>query len=188
MIEVFTLRIIGGILLASAFLIIYVVNFRSDGSSEGFETMSKIQVATSIEVMGTIAAIVVPLVAITLLVFLPSTVYGTLLNFYFPGDTFVQLAGIFLYAIGGGLLIWSSRHLGKFDTSTIAIAQDYDLVDTGPYARVRHPGYTATFLLAFAVLLILLNYLFIVNLFVVAAYHNFKARLGETPSFIRRIR
>lgn len=84
-----------------------------------------------------------------------------------------------LYVGGGILLFWSARHLGKFDTSKIAVAHDHVLVDTGPYSRVRHPGITATFLLAIAVFLILLNVLLFANLMAAAGYSLYRARLEE---------
>lgn len=179
MIDVFILRIIAGILLVSSFLLIYVVNFREENDDGLYEARTEIHIATPIEVVGGIVTIVVPMIAIILLVILPATVYETVLNFYFLGDSLVQVLGIFLYLGGGALLIWSARHLGKFDTGRVAVAKDHILVETGPYARVRHPGYTATFLLAFAVLLILLNVLLIFNLVAAAGYFDYRARLEE---------
>ena len=179
MIEVFILRIIAGVLLASSFVLIYIVNFRNVKDGESYETRTEFNVATSIEVVGGLTTVVIPLFAIILLLLLPMTVYETVLNFYFLGDTLLQLVAIFLYMGGGVLLFWSARHLGKFDIGRVAVAQDHVLVDTGPYARVRHPGYTGTFLLAFAVLLIMLNILLIVNLVAVAGYYEYRARLEE---------
>ena len=179
MIDVFMLRIIAGVLFASALLLIYIVNFTGDKASESYEAKTEIHVPTSIEVVGGIVTILVPLGAIILLLVLPGTVYETALNFYFIGDTFVQVAGLFIYAGGGALAIWSARHLGKFDTSRIAVANDHVLVDTGPYARVRHPGYTATFLIALAALFILLNILLIANLIAAVGYFVYRARLEE---------
>ena len=140
MIDVFILRIVAGVLLVSSFLLIYVVNFRGDKVSEPYETKTEIHVPISIEIVGDIVTIIVPLVTIIVLVILPATVYETILNFYFFGDTFVQLFGMFLYVVGSALLYWSARHLGKFDTGMIAVAQDHVLIETGPYARIRHPG------------------------------------------------
>lgn len=179
MIDVFILRIVAGVLLVSSFLLIYVVNFRGDKVSEPYETKTEIHVPTSIEIVGDIVTIIVPLVTIIVLVILPATVYETILNFYFFGDTFVQLFGMFLYAGGGFLLYWSARHLGKFDTGMIAVAQDHVLIETGPYARIRHPGYTGTFLLALAVFFLLLNVLLLVNLVAAAGYFLYRARLEE---------
>ncbi len=179
MIDVFTLRIIAGILLASSLLLIYVVNFRGDKISESYEVKTEVPVATSIEAVGGFATIGVPMISIVLLVVFPSIAYESILNFYFFGDTFVQVAGMFLYIGGSALLIWSARHLGKFDTGKIAVAQDHVIVETGPYARVRHPGYTATLLIVLAVLFISLNVLLIVNLVLATGYFAYRVRLEE---------
>jgi protein-S-isoprenylcysteine O-methyltransferase Ste14 len=179
MIDVFTLRIIAGVLLVSSFLLIYVVNFRGVKVDESYETKTQTHVAMSIEVIGALVTIVIPMIAIILMVAIPVTVYDTFLNIYFFGDTFVQVMGIILYMGGGGLIIWSTKHLGKFDVGKIAIAQDHILIETGPYARIRHPGYTATFLISLAVVFLLLNILFFVNLIVVAVYYVYRARLEE---------
>jgi protein-S-isoprenylcysteine O-methyltransferase Ste14 len=49
------------------------------------------------------------------------------------------LAGVML---AGLLLTWRARmHLGRL-WSTISRKQDHSIVDTGPYAFVRHPIYT----------------------------------------------
>jgi protein-S-isoprenylcysteine O-methyltransferase Ste14 len=179
LIEVFILRIVAGVLLFSAFLLIYVVNFTGDKVSESYETKTEIHVSTYIEIVGGIATILIPLGAIIVLVVLPDLIYETILNFNFFGDTFVQLAGMVLYLGGGALLYWSARHLGKFDSGKVAVAQDHVLIDTGPYARIRHPGSTATFLLALAVFFISLNVLLFANLFAVAGYYVYRARLEE---------
>jgi protein-S-isoprenylcysteine O-methyltransferase Ste14 len=37
---------------------------------------------------------------------------------------------------------WSVRTLGRFFTVTVDVGEDHQLVDTGPYALLRHPSYT----------------------------------------------
>ena len=36
------------------------------------------------------------------------------------------------------------RHLGRFHRDALTVHADHQLVETGPYRRVRHPLYTAT--------------------------------------------
>ncbi|MHA2027127.1 MAG: methyltransferase family protein [Candidatus Thorarchaeota archaeon] len=179
MIDVFILRIVAGALLFSSVLLIYVVNFRGAKVDESYETKTEVHVPTSIEIVGGIVTIFVPFGAIIVFMVLPATIYGTILNFYFVGDTLVQLLGMLLYAGGGAILYWSAKHLGKFDSGKVAIAEDHILIESGPYSRVRHPGYTATFLLALAVFFILLNVLLIANLVVAAVYFVYRAQLEE---------
>ncbi|MHA2027130.1 MAG: methyltransferase family protein [Candidatus Thorarchaeota archaeon] len=155
------------------------MNFTGPKVTESYETKTEIHVSTSIEIVGGIVTILVPFFTIILFLLLPMIIYETFLNIFFVGDTLLQIVGMFLYIAGGVLLYWSAKHLGKFDSGKVAVAQDHVLIETGPYARVRHPGYTGTFLLALAVFFILLNVLLIVNLVVVAIYYVYRARLEE---------
>jgi protein-S-isoprenylcysteine O-methyltransferase Ste14 len=56
------------------------------------------------------------------------------------------------YALAGvafiGILFtwWARIHLGRLWSGTITLKQDHHVVDTGPYALVRHPVYTGLIL------------------------------------------
>jgi protein-S-isoprenylcysteine O-methyltransferase Ste14 len=51
------------------------------------------------------------------------------------------LAGVAVMGAGLSLRVWSARVLGAHYTRTLRIADDQPVVDTGPYAHIRHPGY-----------------------------------------------
>ena len=53
-------------------------------------------------------------------------------------------AGLALLAASGGLSASARRHLGRFHRDSLTVHADHDLVDTGPYRRIRHPLYAAT--------------------------------------------
>jgi protein-S-isoprenylcysteine O-methyltransferase Ste14 len=53
-------------------------------------------------------------------------------------------AGLALLAASGALSTSARRHLGRFHRDSLTVHEDHQLVDTGPYRRVRHPLYTAT--------------------------------------------
>jgi len=178
-IDVSLLRILAAILLTSSFLLIYQVNFEGNKDSQGFDVKKEVIEPPSIQVAGNIVTIFVPMIAVVLLILFPGTVYGTVLNIQFYGDTLIQVLGVVIYLAGAILLVWSSKTLDKYDTGRIAVAEDHVLVDTGPYARVRHPGYIATFMLALSVFLILLNIILILDLIAAAAYFVYRARLEE---------
>lgn len=76
MFEVFILRIIAGILLASSFLLIYVVNFRGNNDDESYKARKEVPIATASEVAGGIVTIIVPMVSIILLVLIPMSRTG----------------------------------------------------------------------------------------------------------------
>jgi protein-S-isoprenylcysteine O-methyltransferase len=56
----------------------------------------------------------------------------------------VAWAGVGIMAAGLGLRVWSAQALGAHYTRTLRIGDDHRVVDVGPYARVRHPGYAGT--------------------------------------------
>ena len=67
-----------------------------------------------------------------------------------PHMTFLGIIGLVLDLIGVGLAIWARLALGtNWSGMVMTIKQNHELVQTGPYAIVRHPIY-AGFLLAMA--------------------------------------
>jgi protein-S-isoprenylcysteine O-methyltransferase len=54
--------------------------------------------------------------------------------------------GVGLEAFGLGLRAWSMRTLGRSYTRTLRIEDAQGIVETGPYAWVRHPGYAGSLL------------------------------------------
>jgi protein-S-isoprenylcysteine O-methyltransferase Ste14 len=60
-----------------------------------------------------------------------------------PGpDALPPVLGIVVIVLGAALRWWSVATLGRFFTVTVGVAEDQRVIDTGPYARVRHPSYT----------------------------------------------
>ena len=84
--------------------------------------------------------------------------------------------GVGLCALGFGAQAWAVVTLGRFYSQRVAILENHQLVDSGPYRLVRHPAYTglvcwvAGFPLAFG---------FWIGLVIAAAM---------LPSLLRRIR
>jgi protein-S-isoprenylcysteine O-methyltransferase Ste14 len=54
------------------------------------------------------------------------------------------VAGLSLLGGAGALSVAARRHLGRFHRDSLTVHSDHELVDTGPYQRIRHPLYTAT--------------------------------------------
>jgi protein-S-isoprenylcysteine O-methyltransferase Ste14 len=44
------------------------------------------------------------------------------------------------------LTVWARRHLGKYWSATITLKQGHRVIQTGPYAWVRHPIYSGLIL------------------------------------------
>lgn len=62
---------------------------------------------------------------------------------HLPGPGLLSVAiGLALMVAGIGFRAWAVRTLGRFFTVTVDVADDQRVVDTGPYAVLRHPSYT----------------------------------------------
>ncbi len=109
----------------------------------------------------------------------PTWVYGTPFNLAFPGGEIVQVAAIVVWLGGGFLAIESIRALGRFMVAEIEVRSDHELVTRGPYARIRHPTYTAFLLLDGAVALLFLHVVLIVSFLVRVAIAEIRARREE---------
>ena len=49
--------------------------------------------------------------------------------------------------VGIELRVWAARTLGSYYTRTLLTTKEQEVVATGPYARIRHPGYLGNILL-----------------------------------------
>jgi protein-S-isoprenylcysteine O-methyltransferase Ste14 len=70
----------------------------------------------------------------------------------------LQITGVIIGAAALSLFIWVHHHLGKYFSINLKVYQEHQLVDTGPYSMVRHPMYTAFYLLHIAAFLLTANW------------------------------
>jgi len=63
-----------------------------------------------------------------------------------PLPTPVRWIGVALGPIGGLLLIWTFRTLGRNLTDTVVTRKEHTLITSGPYRWVRHPFYLSVLL------------------------------------------
>lgn len=74
-----------------------------------------------------------------------------------PYPQFFYATGLVLLVLGLIVRWIAITHLGRFFTVNVAIAQDHQLITTGPYRFVRHPSYSGTLLVFLGFGLCLLN-------------------------------
>lgn len=67
--------------------------------------------------------------------------------------------GVCLMYAGGALRIYAIVVLGAFFTTTLAVAREQTVIDTGPYRHIRHPSYTGLLLILLGFGLSLTNWL-----------------------------
>ena len=49
--------------------------------------------------------------------------------------------GLIVFLLGLAFTVWSYRTLGRFFSLEVQIQRSHEVVDTGPYRLLRHPGY-----------------------------------------------
>ncbi len=79
-------------------------------------------------------------VAIALIVFDP-LVLGPLLLRIFPEGVIADSIGFVIIIAGLGFAVWARLHLGRYWSARVALAEDHQLIQTGPYRFVRNPIY-----------------------------------------------
>jgi protein-S-isoprenylcysteine O-methyltransferase Ste14 len=99
----------------------------------------------------------VPIIFCLLGAIMPSWVYGTFLNFSFNGGEFLQVVSVPIILLGAILGVWSSKNLGQQASDAPIVREKHNLITTGPYSRIRHPGYTARMIVDWGVLFLFFN-------------------------------
>jgi protein-S-isoprenylcysteine O-methyltransferase Ste14 len=66
----------------------------------------------------------------------------------------IQIIGMVFTVLSFGLHIWARFHLRHFYVERVEVQKGHKLIDTGPYALVRHPVITSFFLLAWGIFFI----------------------------------
>ena len=64
-----------------------------------------------------------------------------------PTGPLTAVLGLLLTTTGIGGTLYARHYLGRFWTAEAVVQEEHQLVDTGPYALVRHPIYTAAIIL-----------------------------------------
>ncbi len=90
------------------------------------------------------------LAGIVLLFGLYSTGYEIQHRFWGPLRSTWGWVMLALAVTGLAVSWWARAHLGRLWSGTIALKRDHHIVDTGPYAFVRHPIYAGITLALFA--------------------------------------
>jgi len=92
------------------------------------------------------------------------------------GGPWLTWSGCAVFALGLGLRWYSIIYLGRFFTVNVAIHSSHEVIDTGPYRRVRHPSYTGALLAFTGLALTLANWVSLL-LIVVPIFWAFTRRM-----------
>src|ERR1700691_4853549 len=91
----------------------------------------------------------------------------------------LAVTGVALTWAGIALALWARWHLGQYWSARITIKEDHKLIRTGPYARLRHPIYSALDLAAIGSALAIGRWRCIVGVCVIIVGFWIKAKREE---------
>lgn len=96
-----------------------------------------------------------------------------------PAGLVTSLPGLLLTATGIGGTLYARHYLGRFWTAEAVVQEEHRVVDTGPYALVRHPIYAAAVLLYLGLGLALNAWWSWIAVVLVIAAYAWKTRLED---------
>ncbi len=76
------------------------------------------------------------------LLFNPGAALGPLAWRFVPDSAVIAYSGLALTVAGTGFAIWARVFLGRNWSSLVAIKEEHQMIQSGPYALVRHPIYS----------------------------------------------
>jgi protein-S-isoprenylcysteine O-methyltransferase Ste14 len=91
------------------------------------------------------STIVIMVVAVLLLGLLDQR-WAVLEQRFVPDTDWVRWAGLVATVAGLAFSVWARRHLGRFWSARVGLKENHELIQSGPYAWVRHPIYTGILL------------------------------------------
>lgn len=86
--------------------------------------------------------VALPMLAAAVLLAAPPEPLRALTGQFMPLAAWPLWTGAVMTGIGFGFAIWARVHLGANWSATVTVKQGHELIQSGPYALVRHPIYT----------------------------------------------
>lgn len=104
---------------------------------------------------------------------------------YFPLPIELRYLGVSFGIVSIAYVFWAHRTLRENYSAMLETAQDQELVRDGPYARVRHPIYSAHILLDIALVLISENWILLL-IFIISMPFTYKRMFNEEKMMVEQ--
>jgi protein-S-isoprenylcysteine O-methyltransferase Ste14 len=125
------------------------------------------------------ATTIVPMVIAFLLLFSDRLAVDPLSWRFAPADFLWTSAGIFLTSLGVAVSLWARYCLGQYWSARVTLKEGHRLIQSGPYAYVRHPIYTGMLVGATGTALVLGEWRGLLAVGIMLAAHSWKASREE---------
>jgi len=102
-----------------------------------------------------------------------------------PLPLWLRWMGVVFGVLGGALVVWAFRNLGKNLTDTVVTRREHSLVTAGPYRWVRHPFYVAVALSMLGNALAAANWFLLIGGAVVFMLLAIRVRIEEAQLLAR---
>jgi protein-S-isoprenylcysteine O-methyltransferase Ste14 len=113
------------------------------------------------------------------LIFARSSGFGRLDRRFLPDDPTVKAGAMVLIVTGLGISVWARRHIGQFWSARVMLKEDHQLIQSGPYARARHPIYGGLLLAMIGTGLFAGEWRNVIGVLLIFAAHWWKAQREE---------
>lgn len=98
---------------------------------------------------------------------------------FMPDIPALRYFGILLLWGGVAFAIWARYHIGEYWSARVAVKEDHRIIDSGPYAHVRHPIYSGILLGLIGTALAVGNWRAVITFAVILIVLILKARAEE---------
>jgi protein-S-isoprenylcysteine O-methyltransferase Ste14 len=98
---------------------------------------------------------------------------------FLPGSRLTMIAGLLVQFAGTALAVWARIHLGRNWSGAIAIKEEHQLIQSGPYRRLRHPIYTGLLAMYIGAAIVTGEWLAVIGVAIVVVAYWRKIRLEE---------
>lgn len=105
---------------------------------------------------------------------IPNTLFGSIL----------QMAGILLILASFLLHIWARQHLRQFYVERVELQKEHQIIQSGPYAYVRHPVFTTFF--GIAIGLVFLNFSIVTICIMLYTFWDFTRAAKQEEELLSR--
>jgi protein-S-isoprenylcysteine O-methyltransferase Ste14 len=114
-----------------------------------------------------------------ILIFARGLNLGVLSRRFVSPNQSLEAVAVAMVAAGIALAIWARRHIGEFWSARMTLKEDHQLIQSGPYARVRHPIYSGLLLAMLGTALFIGEWRALLGVALVFVAHWQKARREE---------